>query len=274
MVILKKRRPLSQPASRPAARHTNGVSTSKYQFCPLEASEYISKLPDRVSVYRCLSRQVIGDPTKHVYIQNQVLDHYLRDFLSHDPRYRTFESMFFEQDGRRYAFFQLLCIPDIVLCPCNVDRDRLILRDAVMSVITKALGIRLVTFDSRNKSRLLADVGVAGHPECHIKFAESDPGQVSGSCLHKAVSLLPDPTGSNLISYMADLKSKSVCLGEEERRAQKLADIREIWYYLKHYYDEEPDIDGYEPHFCGYNEYNKVSDLYATFDVKVTSSPY
>lgn len=113
-----------------------------YENTPRRQRSTLS-LTDRLSFYRAVATHIIGDPTKHQYIHNAVLAHYLQVFLNNQDPLHHHYLLYNTSNGHTIkTFFGALSCPDLVLCNCQHDFS---MSKAVITVISNALQVKLVT---------------------------------------------------------------------------------------------------------------------------------
>ena len=118
---------------------------------------------DRLSFYRAIARHVIGDPTKHQYIHDAILSHYLQIFVDNqDPLHDDYMSYSNLKGQTIKSLFGALSCPDLVLCNCQTDTP---MSKDVLVMITNALNARIIIKD--HDSKLLYEEGPVQYPEYH-----------------------------------------------------------------------------------------------------------
>ena len=106
--------------------HTSDVHFQRepeitYENTPQRQRSTLS-LTDGLSFYRAVATHIIGDPTKHQYIHNAVLAHYLQVFLNNQDPLHHHYLLYNTSNGHTIkTFFGALSCPDLVLCNCQHD---------------------------------------------------------------------------------------------------------------------------------------------------------
>ena len=164
--------------------------------------------PDGCSFYRSLARQMQGDPNTFWRTQAAVLDHYVRVFIDqgrNDSLSATYTSFDIGLPTYLGPFFHRLASPDTSIADATQQGG-----GDVLSVICNTFNIRLVVWADNNT--VLHQQGSVTCPEYHMKLVSDTRGKRSV----RFDSLIPDESGSSLVTYLLDFKSTNSQLDMRE----------------------------------------------------------
>ncbi|KAI9715134.1 MAG: hypothetical protein M1812_006113 [Candelaria pacifica] len=206
------------------------------------SSESEIGIPDGLSLYRALSRQMNGDPSKFNDTMNAVLDHFLRVWS--DPSHTLHKQ--YDALGRQFVagdidtFFGALSCPDVAFGQWHPETGA---RKVLMDFIANALNVRIVIWKLRDGSHQKPDViekslyedkklyGDATFPVYHMLATPVRSFQGKLPATTHFDSLLPDESGKALIQYMM-----------KEKVDNTMVDIKEMhWWWGEPRYNLEPD---------------------------------